>query len=210
MGQDRLAALRAQRQVDASPAPIEMQRVRPQPTNGTSNNSYLPPSQDTSSMSAFYTEVRLSSAAVPSCRVDPHLQTTSIEESIAEFSANVTAIADLHARSLNALSEQDSAANSSRLAELTESTRALSNALSNRIKALKVHSGGASVRDAEIRKNRITLVHGKFLETLQRYQNVEQQYRQRYKDRVERQFKIGDSHSLDLVTSRFNLVLTSS
>ncbi|KAF8557234.1 t-SNARE [Imleria badia] len=165
MGRDRLAALR----------PIELQHIPPpasQPTNGTLNGSYLPPSQDTSSMHAFYAE------------------TATIQESIAEFDANITAVADLHARSLNALSEQDSAANHSRLAELTESSRALSNALSNRIKALKIQPGGASPQDAEIRKNRITLVHGKFVETLQRYQTVEQQYRQRYRDRVERQFRI--------------------
>lgn len=119
-----------------------------------------------------------------------YAETTAIQESIAEFDASVTAIADLHARSMNALSEQDSAANHSRLAELTESIRALSNALSKRIQALKIQPGGAGAQDAQIRKNRITLVHGKFVETLQRYQNVEQQYRQRYKDRVERQFKI--------------------
>ncbi|KAF8136695.1 t-SNARE [Boletus edulis] len=175
MGRDRLAALRSQRQVDASQPPIELQRVPApafQPPNSALNGSYLPSSEDTSSMPAFYAE------------------TTSIQESIAEFDTNVTAIADLNARSLNALSERDSAANHSRLAELTESTRALSNALSKRIKALKVQPGSASAQDVEIRKNRITLVHGKFVETLQRYQNVEQQYRQRYRDRVERQFRI--------------------
>lgn len=58
---------------------------------------------------------------------------------------------------MNALSEQDSAANHSRLAELTESTRALSNALSKRIQALNVHPAGASAQDAEIRKNRVRL-----------------------------------------------------
>lgn len=89
--------------------------------------------------------------------MNPDLQTTSIQESIVEFNANVTAVADLHARSLNALSDQDSAANHARLAELTESTRALSNALSKRIKALKVQPGGASMQDAEIRKNRVRL-----------------------------------------------------
>ncbi|KAI9571237.1 t-SNARE [Boletus coccyginus] len=141
--------------------PIQLQPVPAQPTNG-----------DTTSMAAFYVE------------------TASIQESIADFDANVTAIADLHARSMNALSEQDAAANHARLAELTEATRALSNALSKRIQALKVQPAGAGAQDTEIRKNRITLVHGKFVETLQRYQNVEQQYRQRYKDRVERQFRI--------------------
>jgi len=119
-----------------------------------------------------------------------YAETASIQEFIADFDANVTAIADLHARSLNALSEQDSAANHARLAELTESTRGLSNALSNRIKVLQVQPPGTGPQDAEIRRNRITLLHGKFVETLQRYQNVEQQYRQKYRDRVERQFRI--------------------
>ncbi|KAF9227551.1 t-SNARE, partial [Gyrodon lividus] len=119
-----------------------------------------------------------------------YAEVTSIQEAISQFDAHVTAIADLHARSLNVLSEQDSVTNTSRLTELTESTRALSNGLSQRIKALQAPIRNSSRQDAEIRKNRITLVHGKFVETLQRYQNVEQQYRQRYKDRVERQFKI--------------------
>ena len=105
-------------------------------------------------MRAFYAEVR-SCHPRHARHVDLDRQTASIQESIADFDANVTAIADLHARSLNALSEQDSAANHSRLAELTESTRALSNSLSNRIKALKSQPGGASPQDAEIRKNRV-------------------------------------------------------
>lgn len=105
-------------------------------------------------MSVFYAEVR----SLHWCYVrliDLDRQTTSIQESIAQFDANITAIADLHARSLNAFSEQDSLANHTRLAELTESTRALSNTLSKRIQALKIQPGGASAQDAEIRKNRV-------------------------------------------------------
>ena len=37
----------------------------------------------------------------------------------------------------------------------------------------------------------ISLVRSKFIEALQNYQQVEQQYRLRYRQRVERQFKIG-------------------
>ena len=36
------------------------------------------------------------------------------------------------------------------------------------------------------------LVRQKFVEVLQNYLNVEQDYRQRYRQRVERQFKIGE------------------
>ena len=42
----------------------------------------------------------------------------------------------------------------------------------------------------------ISLVRSKFIEALQNYQQVEQQYRLRYRQRVERQFKIGRSLKL--------------
>ncbi|KAI5990582.1 t-SNARE [Pisolithus marmoratus] len=168
MTRDRLAAHRAQRQAGA----IEMQSIPQAPSSDRpyANNDHAP--NDISTMSGFYAEV------------------TSIQQSISQFNANIANIADLHARSLNALSEEQSTANTSQLAELTDSTRALSNDLSRRIKALQTPISGITRNDAEIRKNRITLVHGKFVEALQRYQTVEQQYRQRYRDRVERQFKI--------------------
>jgi t-SNARE complex subunit (syntaxin) len=38
----------------------------------------------------------------------------------------------------------------------------------------------------------ISLVRSKFIEALQNYQQVERQYRARYRQRVERQFKIGE------------------
>lgn len=119
-----------------------------------------------------------------------YAEIASIQDSISQFNANISTISDLHARSLNALSEQETAANTSRLSELSDSTRALSNELSARIKAVQTPVSGLTRNDSEIRKNRITLVHGKFVEALRQYQAVEQQYRQRYRDRVERQFKI--------------------
>ena len=39
------------------------------------------------------------------------------------------------------------------------------------------------------------LVKQKFMEAIQNYQTVEQQYRQKYKQRLERQYKIGASLS---------------
>ncbi|KAL4068035.1 t-SNARE [Scleroderma yunnanense] len=164
MARDRLAALRAQRQDGAIELQVQTPSQAP-PVGATEHN-------DTSAMPGFYSEI------------------TAIQDLISQFDSNITAISDLHARSLNALSDQESEKNASRLAEVTESTRTLSNDLSRRIKALQTPVRGISRNDAEIRKNRITLVHGKFIEALQRYQVVEQQYRQRYKDRVERQFKI--------------------
>lgn len=45
------------------------------------------------------------------------------------------------------------------------------------------------------------LVKSKFVEAIQRYQQVEQQYRQKYKQRMERQFKIGATPSGTLFVS---------
>jgi t-SNARE complex subunit (syntaxin) len=39
--------------------------------------------------------------------------------------------------------------------------------------------------------HQLALVSNKFRDALQNYQNVERDYRKRYKERVERQFKIG-------------------
>ena len=72
-------------------------------------------------------------------------------------------------------------------------TSALSNVLKRGIKALQKQGGGG--RDGEIRKQQTGLVKQKFMEAIQSYQTVEQQYRQKYKQRLERQYKIGESPS---------------
>lgn len=66
-----------------------------------------------------------------------------------------------------------------------EEIRALSSELKTRIKNLERQGGGGP------RKQQTALVKQKFLEAIQGYQTVEQQFRQRYKQRMERQFKIG-------------------
>lgn len=173
MAQDRLAALRAQRQQQqpaagygAQQPGYEMQSVNtPQLANGGGQ------ANGGDSMASFMSEI------------------ASIQDGIQQFDGNITRISDLHSRSLNTLDETASQQNSAQLDELAEDTRQLSNTLSKRIKALgtTVRGGG---QEAQIRKNQIELVRAKFVETLQRYQEVERQYRARYKQRVERQFKI--------------------
>lgn len=79
--------------------------------------------------------------------------------------------------------------NASQLDQLVDDTSALSAALKRQIKALE-RQGGAG-RDGQIRKQQTALIKSKFVEAIQNYQTVEQQYRQRYKQRMERQFKIG-------------------
>jgi len=121
-------------------------------------------------MSAFYTEI------------------SSIQDSLRTFNDNVNRIGDLHSRSLNNMDDAAAQRNAAQLDELVADTSALSTTLKRRIKALEKQGG--SGRDGQIRKQQTALVKSKFVEAIQNYQTVEQQYRQKYKQRMERQFKI--------------------
>ena len=96
--------------------------------------------------------------------------------------------------------------NASQLDELVDETSVLSADLKKSIKALEAQKG--SGRDGQIRQQQVrfamykaifisswgtqtALVKSKFVEAIQNYQSVEQQYRTKYKQRMERQFKIG-------------------
>ncbi|KAJ2912299.1 hypothetical protein MD484_g8102, partial [Candolleomyces efflorescens] len=78
--------------------------------------------------------------------------------------------------------------NNADLDDLVQETSALSSTLKRRIKALEAQGGSGSGGPA--RKQQTALVKSKFVEAIQQYQSVEQQYRTKYKQRMERQFKI--------------------
>jgi syntaxin 1B/2/3 len=122
------------------------------------------------SMSDFYSEI------------------SSIQDSLRTFNDNVSRIGDLHSRSLNNMDDASAQQNAEQLDHLVSDTSMLSGELKRRIKALE-RQGGAG-RDGQIKKQQTALVKSKFVEAIQNYQSVEQQYRQRYKQRMERQFKI--------------------
>ncbi|KAI0273670.1 t-SNARE [Gloeopeniophorella convolvens] len=190
MARDRLAAMRAQQtagsynnsyptqhsdndggynrrqnpyaQQDEDPS-YEMSDVNPSTAHLTSN-------MGADTMAAFYDEI------------------SSIQESIKVYNENVSRISDLHARSLSNTDDNAAARNAQQLEELVSDTSALSTTLKRRIKSLERQGG--SPRDAQIKKQQTALVKSKFVEAIQNYQQVEQQSRQKYKQRMERQFKI--------------------
>ena len=116
-------------------------------------------------------------------------QISSIQDSLRQFNENVARIGELHSRSLNNMDDVAAQRNASQLDDMIEETSALSATLKRRIKSLE-KQGGAG-RDGQIRKQQTALVKSKFVEAIQNYQTVEQQYRTKYKQRMERQFKIG-------------------
>ncbi|KAG8917459.1 Plasma membrane t-SNARE, secretory vesicle fusion [Tulasnella sp. 408] len=121
-------------------------------------------------MSAFYSEI------------------SAIQDQIRAFNDNVNRISDLHSRSLNNMDEVAMQRTEAQLDGLVEDTRTLSGNLKRRIKDLE--RKGGSGRDGQIRKQQTGLVKAKFVEAIQNYQEVEKQYRAKYKARLERQYKI--------------------
>jgi syntaxin 1B/2/3 len=135
-----------------------------------STTQLTPIGGESDSMSAFYTEI------------------SSIQDSLRTFNDNIARVSDLHSRSLNNMDDAAAQRNATQLEELVEDTSALSATLKRRIKALE--KMGSTGRDGQIRKQQTALVKSKFIEAIQNYQTVEQQYRTKYKQRMERQFKI--------------------
>jgi len=186
MARDRLAALRAQQQGGAGsdyppsePAggyqsrqsnPFDTQDDRSYEMGEVKNTATLGSAMDTDTMHGFYNEI------------------SSIQESLRTFNTNVARISDLHARSLNNTDDAVAQRNSAELEDLVADTSALSNVLKRRIKSLEKQ--GAPGRDGQIRKQQTGLVKSKFVEAIQNYQTEEQQFRQKYKQRLERQYKI--------------------
>jgi len=170
MARDRLAAMRAQRQGGPpqsstnATSEYEMAGVRSQDqiTNGADSSD---------GMTRF------------------HNQISGIQDQLRQFDANVSRISDLHSRSLNNTDEALTQQYATALDELVGETRALSNQIKSEIQNLE-NEQVPQGQDPRIRKNQISLVRSKFIESLQNYQQVEQQYRVRYRQRVERQFKI--------------------
>ncbi|PCH38127.1 t-SNARE [Wolfiporia cocos MD-104 SS10] len=178
MARDRLAALRAQQSggYNTSTDSYPMQSTRPyaetsdsfDSTAKDSTTALNAPAMD--GMAAFYTEI------------------SSIQDDLRTFNDSVSRISDLHSRSLDNTDDAAAQRVAQQLDELISDTSALSNVLKRRIKALEKQPG--SGRDGQIRKQQTGLVKQKFVEAIQNYQSVEQQYRTKYKQRLERQFKI--------------------
>jgi len=169
---DRLAQLRAQRQQAGPQQDLEMggmgtpDRITSPPVNGNGV-----PGNGMDAMAAFYTEI------------------SAIQDLIATYNSNVARISELHSKTLNSTDEGANRQNAALLEDLVNSTRELGNSIKQRLQSLEAQPAQPG-QDMRIRKNRTDFARSKFVEALQNYQQVERDYRARYKQRVERQFRI--------------------
>ncbi|KZV88310.1 syntaxin-like protein [Exidia glandulosa HHB12029] len=113
---------------------------------------------------------------------------SNVQDLIRTFNANILKISELHTRSLNGMDETAQKRSAGQLEELMDETSGLSNELKRRIKTLQAQRRTGA--DAQARAQQIDFVKSKFVESIQGYQQVEREYRQKYRQRIERQMKI--------------------
>ncbi|TDL22502.1 t-SNARE [Rickenella mellea] len=168
MSRDRLRELRAQRAGTSTGQTYELSNVN---HNDNSTNVKGKGKPDNDSSAAFYEEI------------------STIQDEIKSFNANVARISELRTRSLNNFEPTEAASTTAQLDELVSNTRAISTDLKSRIQALAENVDN-STKEGQNRREQVILVKGKFREAIENYQREEQQYRAKYRDRAERQYKI--------------------
>jgi len=118
---------------------------------------------------------------------DFYSEISDIQGMIEEFSGNVSRVSEMHSSSLNAVGDSGQQ-NLQLLDDQVIKTRDLGNQIKKRIEALKRQPSPPGQQKA--RGDQVKVVGNKFVSALQRYTQVEKEYRQKQRQRVERQLKI--------------------
>ena len=108
-------------------------------------------------MSNFYSEVciprgNIMRFVLKTCSASP--QISSIQDTISQYSANVTRISDLQSRALNSTDENQNRQNAGILDDLVSQTRDLGNSIKQRIQSLDTQPAQPGENIA-IRKNQV-------------------------------------------------------
>ncbi|CAG8573091.1 17062_t:CDS:2, partial [Acaulospora colombiana] len=117
-------------------------------------------------------------------------EVSKIQDMIRQIQENISRIDELHARSLATIKEEEES--KQKLEGYTSNTKQLLVQVKDRIRKLESLnlSLPSNAGDLEVRKAQTANLRKKFLETLQNYQNIEYQNRQKFRARMERQYKI--------------------
>lgn len=120
-----------------------------------------------------------------------------MQSDIRNYNDIVDRISRLHTQLLQDVGPSNSRGNED-LENFVEETRTMSASIKRRIEALRRQPVDA--RSQTLRNPQIELVQAKFIETIRKFQGEEKLYRDKYKDRMARQFKIGTfiQHLLNL------------
>ncbi|KAK9765926.1 hypothetical protein K7432_005366 [Basidiobolus ranarum] len=119
-------------------------------------------------------------------------EVTEIEDVIALFQQNVKKIQDLHTNVLDAVSEEQTNSISKQTDKLVSETFQLGNNVKERLKTMNLANRKATggPGQVQIRRNKYQALQEKFVEAIKSYQKVEYESRSRYRERMERQYRI--------------------
>ncbi|KAI8065654.1 t-SNARE [Gongronella butleri] len=206
MSRDRLAELRGSNNNEKRYDRLSDDEMPPMPTSRPRYDdpyAYQPPSNPppsytkTSHRQQDQYEMVERKAASPST---DHLMSIDgffgeleeIKELTRVIHSNISDIEELHGAALVNISEEQTAQNNRRLDKLVKETTKLNNETKKRIKALELANARMppSTGDLPMRKTQHAALKKKFIECIQRYQDIERTYQQKYRQRVERQIRI--------------------
>ncbi|KAI9280267.1 t-SNARE [Umbelopsis sp. AD052] len=116
-----------------------------------------------------------------------------IKELVRNINDQIIKIEELHSLSLVNINEQQSEENSHQLDRMVKRTTKLNNQAKDRIKAIELSNARMPPTSGELpmRKTQHAALKKRFLETIQRYQDIERTFEKKYRQRVERQIRIG-------------------
>lgn len=120
-------------------------------------------------------------------------QVESIQDDIKQMHHYVNQVSDLHSRRLATTDDQQQSETASYLTELTQATSALTNSIRNRITKLNERNKRSPAGDPDFntRKLQIGGLQNAFKRALEEYNLVEKRSRDKYRQRMERQIRIG-------------------
>lgn len=115
-----------------------------------------------------------------------------IKELVRNINDQIIKIEELHSLSLVNINEQQSEENSHQLDRMVKRTTKMNNQAKDRIKAIELSNARMPPTSGELpmRKTQHAALKKRFLETIQRYQDIERTFEKKYRQRVERQIRI--------------------
>ncbi|KAI9268956.1 t-SNARE [Phascolomyces articulosus] len=207
MSRDRLAELRGSNNResydrlgddDYPPPPVPSMPNAAGQQRYNDESAYRPPAQPTATYTKKTTKEQYEMTEVKGGGADLgsteafFREIEDIKELIRDINVNISDIEELHGASMINISEEQMAENNHRLDLLSRKTTKLNNEAKKKIKALELSNARlpASSGDRPMRVTQHSAVKKRFIETIQRYQDIERTYQQKYRQRVERQIRI--------------------
>ncbi|KAI9030720.1 t-SNARE [Phycomyces nitens] len=128
---------------------------------------------DISTMSGFFDEIE------------------RLKNEVIIVSNNVDEIDQLHNNSIASYNERQLKEISEHLQSIKNHTQKLNLDIKNRIKAIETKNAQiTNSSDAQIRRSQTSALRKRFIDTIQRYQDLERSYEKKYRQRIERQIRI--------------------